>query len=139
MGLLQDILSDNLGRIASVLSVQNALIHCVADVRCTIMTDRIRIQFFIDDRIDEVTSQFSFFDAPGSFEESFQSRVLYSIFPEDYFNDGLDVEDVNLRIKIEIDNVCRFIELVKKHDLSPRDIYYFSEGYSAGYTHVYSH
>jgi hypothetical protein len=138
MSLLGEIVGRRIGEILHREEISSWDVHCRESDVCSVVTSRFELTLFIDNRNQQVTSTIEYSDIPERFKCALPVRVVSEMFPDLHLNDGFTVQDLGKRIEIELDNVEALFATIRENEITYRDLFFFYDGYNAGYTYVYS-
>lgn len=138
MSLLREIIEGRIGDIVRHEGASEWEISCASSDTCTVATPNLELNFYIDNRNKQISSAIEYQGIPERFRDTLYTQVLFELFPEISFNDGLNTNDIAKRIEIELDNIGKLLDKIRKNEITYRDLFFFSDGYNAGYTYVYS-
>jgi hypothetical protein len=101
---------------------------------CTARTPIALLRFSIDRRDGLITSSVTFLDPEEKFREELFSHIVTKIFPSTIWQTTALTDSFTEKVRAEVKNVTKILDLVKTGQFNPRDLFYFYIGYNTGYT-----
>jgi hypothetical protein len=134
MSLLCQVIDSKIGEILAQESISKWEIISDKPDSCEVLTDTIRLGFYIDNRGGMVTSNIEYINEPDEHRDRIPSYIAADLFPDIKWTQASKINTILEAITYELENIRNVLAEIRINRISPRDLFFFFMGHNAGYT-----